>query len=100
LQEHVSFAGAAPSRYRHVSDESGRWLDCYFCPHCGSNLGLKLEAVPGIRSIPAGTFDDPAWLDPTQLRFRHIFTRTRRSWSDLTPLVEVYEHHFRAIETS
>ena len=43
--------------YRHVSDESGRWLDQHFCGRCGSNIGITLEAVPGIRTIAAGTFD-------------------------------------------
>jgi hypothetical protein len=98
LESQVAFSGTAASRYRHISDESGRWLDSFFCPRCGSNLGLTLEAVPGIRSIPAGTFDDPSWLSPARTRFRHVFARTRRTWSELTPLVEVYEQHFRAFQ--
>jgi len=35
----------AVTRYRHVSDESGRWLDQHFCAKCGSNIGFTLEAV-------------------------------------------------------
>ena len=96
LEGNVVFTVGEPSRYRHVSDESGRWLDQHFCARCGSNLGLTLETAPGIRSIPAGTFDDPTWLDPARIRFRHVFTRTRRSFGEVTPLVEVYEQHFRA----
>src|SRR5689334_10729715 len=56
-EENVSFSGIEPTRYRHVSDESGRWLDVSFCPRCGSNVGIALQAVPGIRTIPAGTLD-------------------------------------------
>jgi hypothetical protein len=94
-KERVLLSGIEASRYRHVSDESGRWLEIYFCPRCGTNLGLTLEAVPDIRSVPAGTYDDPAWLRPAQTKFRHVFTRSRRSWSELTSEVEVYERHFR-----
>ncbi|WP_082011940.1 MULTISPECIES: GFA family protein [Rhizobium] len=48
LQEgNIEFSGIEPARYRHLSDESGRWLDDYFCPRCGSNLGLTPQAVAG-----------------------------------------------------
>lgn len=94
-KDRVRLSGSKPSSYRHISDESGRWLEVYFCPRCGSNLGLTLEAVPDIRTLPAGAYDDPAWLSPAQAKFRHVFVRTRRPWSDLTSEVEVYERHFR-----
>lgn len=92
----VSLSGIDPARYRHVSDESGRWLDIHFCPRCGSNLGITLQAVPGIRTVPAGTLDEPGLLDPKQVKFRHVFTRSLRMWGDLTSEVEAYERHFRA----
>ena len=91
----VEFSGTPTTHYRHVSDESGRWLEMEFCPRCGSNLGFTLEAVPGIRTLPAGSFDDSAWIRPDRLKFRHVFVRSRRDWSDLSPLVETYEAHFR-----
>jgi hypothetical protein len=94
-EQNVALSGLAPTSHRHTSDESGRWLEVYFCPRCGSNLGLTLQAVPGIRTLPAGTFDDPAFLDAKQTKVRHVFARTRRQWSDLTSEVEVYEKHFR-----
>jgi hypothetical protein len=94
-KENVLVSGAEPGRYRHVSDESGRWLEVYFCACCGTNLGFTLEAVPDIRTIPAGTYDDPAWLDETRAIFRQVFARTRRSWGLVTDKVEVYERHFR-----
>jgi hypothetical protein len=91
----ISVSGIEPTKYRHVSDESGRWLDSFFCPRCGSNLGIALEAVPGIRTIPAGTLDRPELIDPKQIKFRHVFTRSRRTWSDITADVEAHERHFR-----
>lgn len=83
------------SVYRHHSDESGRWLDQHFCAKCGSNIGFTLEAVPGIRTIAAGTFDDPSWLKEDRLLPRHVFTRTARHWSDIPEGVECFDAYFR-----
>ncbi len=83
------------ARYRHVSDESGRWLDSEFCRKCGSNLGFALEAAPGIRTLPAGAFDDPSWIRADRLKVRHVYLRSRRDWADLSPSVEQHEQHFR-----
>lgn len=91
----VLLTGGEIGRYRHVSDESGRWLDAEFCRRCGSNLGFTLEAAPGIRTLPAGAFDDPTWIRADRYRMRHVYLRSRRTWSDLSPLVEQYERHFR-----
>lgn len=91
----VEITGREIARYRHVSDESGRWLDIEFCSRCGSNLGFTLEAAPGLRALPAGTFDDPSWIDPSRVKFRHVYVRSRRKWPDVSPLVETYEQHFR-----
>jgi len=83
------------TRYRHISDESGRWLDQHFCSKCGSNIGFTLEAVPGIRTIAAGTFDDPSWLHADKYQRRHVFTRTAQDWASIPDDVECYEMHFR-----
>jgi hypothetical protein len=91
----VDMQGSEIGRYRHISDESGRWIDMEFCRRCGSNLGIYLEAAPGIRTIPAGVFDDPSWIRADSLKVRHVYVRSRREWSDLSPLVETYEQHFR-----
>jgi hypothetical protein len=93
--DRVQIIGQDITRYRHISDESGRWLDVEFCRRCGSNLGFTLEAVPGIRTLPAGTFDDTDWIRAERYAFRHVYVRSRRAWSDLSDRVEAYEHHFR-----
>lgn len=91
----IAVQGEEPARYRHHSDESGRWLDVFFCGKCGSNLGFMLEAVPGVRTVPAGTLDEPERLSGSGIQVRHVFARTRRDWGDLRSDVEVYERHFR-----
>lgn len=94
-QSQVEVVGDTIARYRHVSDESGRWLDIEFCNRCGGNLGFTLEAVPGIRTLPAGAFDDAGWISSERQPFRHVFAQSRRDWSDLSSAVEVHEQHFR-----
>jgi len=61
----------------------------------GESLGFTLQAVPGVRTVPAGTLDDPTFLDTGRGKFRHVFARTRREWGKFTSDVEVYEEHFR-----
>ena len=91
----VEVIGSQVARYRHVSDESGRWIESQFCRQCGTNLGFTLEAAPGIRTLPAGAFDDPTWIKADRYKTRHVYLRSRREWSDLSPSVEQYEQHFR-----
>lgn len=83
------------TRYRHISDESGRWLDQHFCNKCGSNIGFTLEAVPGIRTIAVGTFDDPSWLQSEEIQCRHVYTRSAQHWASIPDDVEQFEKHFR-----
>lgn len=94
-EEQVELSGETMARHRHVSDESGRWLDVTFCNRCGTNLGFTLETAPGIRTLPAGAFDDRTWVRADRIKFRHVFARSRQEWADLSPLVEIYEEHFR-----
>ena len=93
--EHVMLAGDTLQKHRHISDESGRWLDQEFCARCGTNIGFTLEAVPGIRAIAAGTFDDPSWINPEKYTFRHVFVRSAQGWSKIPDSVEQHEVHFR-----
>lgn len=94
-EDQVRLTGDTVRKHRHVSDESGRWLEVEFCGTCGGNLGFTLEAVPGIRTLPAGIFDDADWVGPARQEFRHVYTRSRRDWSELSSEVEIYEAHFR-----
>jgi len=74
----VAASGSPATRYRHVSDESGRWLEVEFCPRCGSDLGFTLKAAPGLRAVPAGTFDDSGFIGPEQRTTRQVFNRSQR----------------------
>ena len=92
----VRFEGEHPRAYRHRSDLSGRWIDQDFCPACGSNVGLRLEALPEMRSLSIGDFDDASWIDSAGITVRHVFTRSSLSFSSIPDGVERHELHFRA----
>ena len=91
----IEISGGSPACYRHVSDESGRWLEIEFCGQCGGNLGFTLEAAPEIQTLLVGAFDDLSWITPERQTFWHVFTRSRRDCFDLWSEVEIYEEHFR-----
>jgi hypothetical protein len=92
--DQVEVRGGPRTRYRHVSDESGRWLELEFCPTCGTNIGLTLQWRPGVTIIDAGTFDDPSWIRSDHHRFRHIFLRSARDWSIVPRNAEKYQAHY------
>ena len=93
--EDVTLAGETLNAYRHISDESGRWLDQQFCSRCGTNVGFILEAAPGIQAISAGTFDDPSWIRPDRSKFRYVYLRSARNWSTVPEGAECFQTHFR-----
>lgn len=94
-RDQVAILSGLVSTYRHISDESGRWLDQQFCARCGTTFGLTLEAVPEIQSIAAGTFDDPSWIRPDKYVFRYVYLRSAQTWSKAPDDAEKYEAHFR-----
>jgi hypothetical protein len=93
-QDKVEISGGPLAKYRHHSDESGRWLDLEFCPKCGTTLGFTLEWRPGVRVVDAGTFDDPGWIEAARIPVRYIYLRSARKWSKVPDGAETYEKHF------
>ena len=81
-------------KYRHRSDESGRWLDVEFCPTCGTAIGFTLEWRPGIRAIDSGTFDDPSWIRRDRHQFRYIYLGSAQPWSEVPAGAERFEKHY------
>lgn len=51
------------STYARVG-ESGRWAKFHFCPTCAGNVFYEIEARPGMVSVLAGGFADPAFPEP------------------------------------
>lgn len=91
----VRIHGKSLRSYRHYSDLSGRWIEQDFCSVCGSNIGLRLEACPEIRSLAIGSFDDKSWIANPDVEVRHVFARSQLGLSLIPNDVERYEMHFR-----
>lgn len=47
-----------PRRWSRTGD-SGRMIDCAFCPDCGTRLWHERPAMPAIVTVKAGTLDEP-----------------------------------------
>jgi hypothetical protein len=74
--------------YEYRSDESGRRLKTEFCPTCGTTVtATAVEAAPGARGVPVGTFDQPNWIQPTF----HAWTRSALHWVIFPTDVELVE---------
>jgi len=63
------------TRVFNDSGDSGKAVWRHFCATCGSPLISKIEAMPGMIAVKAGTLDD---------------------WSGLNPGIEVYTDHAAA----
>ena len=57
-------ATSGESRSYTSTGEAGRWGRMHFCPSCGITVFYEIEARPGMITIPAGTFADPAFPGP------------------------------------
>ena len=73
--------------YEYRSDETRRWLRTQFCTKCGTSVTWTAEALPGLRAIAGGSFDDPSWLKVD----RHGWTRSKQPWSLCPPEAEIFE---------
>jgi hypothetical protein len=64
LDEQVAIEGE-PRCWTRITEEGGRWCADYFCAHCGSTAWYRIEARPGMITIPAGNFLDPGFGEPS-----------------------------------
>lgn len=53
------------SQWTRITEEGGRWCTYHFCPTCGSTAWYRIEARPGMVTIPAGNFADPGFGEPS-----------------------------------
>ncbi|MFZ1742978.1 MAG: GFA family protein [Pontixanthobacter sp.] len=67
-----------PKTYQD-SGESGHAVWRQFCGSCGSPLFSKVETVPGLIFIKAGTLHDPSAFPP----LAHIWTKSKQDWVEL-----------------
>ncbi len=61
--------------YRRIA-ESGRWVDNYFCPHCGSSVYSYAEMAPDEICVATGSFADRDFPPPTMA----VWGECRHGW--------------------
>lgn len=72
------------SSYARAGD-SGNVARFGFCPHCGSTVFWRPEALPGIVLVAAGAFADPAFPPPPTVS---VYGQRRHPWVSLPPACE------------
>ncbi|MBN8744642.1 MULTISPECIES: GFA family protein [Thiomonas] len=75
-----------PKSYETTAD-SGNKIWRLFCPSCGSQLFSKLEMLPGMIGLRAGTLDDPSAFHP-KLDF---YTSSAPTWDFMNPQLPKFE---------
>src|SRR4029453_11459379 len=73
----ISIAGER-RLYRQQGD-SGRFVDSFFCPACGTAGLFRAEGLPGTVGVPVGCFADPSFAKPSKL----FWASRRHHWLDL-----------------
>lgn len=100
--QHASGSGSAPIvffpsdqleiagevRYFESLGSSGKSIHRGFCPTCGSQLFGRLDRLPGLMSIRAGTLDDPSGFAPKA----SIHVSQAAPWDPADPSLRSFLH--------
>ena len=68
-------------RYHRVVGSGGKAVERGFCPNCGSQVTAKLERMPDVLGLQAGSLDNPARFKPTI----DLFTDSAQPWDHMQP---------------
>ena len=69
------------------TSESGRRVECVFCPDCGTRLVHLPEHSPAMAIMRPGALDDTSWIRLAG----HIWTRSKQPWFEVPPGSVTYE---------
>ncbi|PRC91982.1 GFA family protein [Solimicrobium silvestre] len=83
-EENVSISGAV--KYYESKADSGNAISRGFCPNCGSQLFARLEIMPKMLGLRAGTLDDPSNFHPKV----NFFTSSASHWDHMNPDLPTY----------
>jgi hypothetical protein len=71
---------------QRASGSAGKAIERGFCPTCGSHVTDKLERLPNILALQAGSLDDPSMYRPMM----DVFTSSAQPWDHMDP--ELQKH--------
>jgi hypothetical protein len=72
---------AGEPRYFVSKGDSGSVIERGFCQHCGAQLFLKLEAIPGLFGVRPGSLDDPSQFRPAM----DFYVSSAQPWDHMDP---------------
>lgn len=81
----VSITGTV--KYYATPGRSGQLVHRGFCPECGSSLFGKVDVIPGMIAIRAGSLDDLSLYQPQS----DIFTCHASTWDAMDPALKKFE---------
>lgn len=61
----TAMTGLAAVKTYHDRGDSGQGVERLFCPDCGSPIVSRVDAMPGLSFVKAGTLDAPECWTPT-----------------------------------
>jgi len=70
-----------PVKFFQSRADSGNTIDRGFCPNCGSQLFTKLQMMPNVLGLRAGTLDAPDNFHPTL----DMYTASAAHWDHMNP---------------
>ena len=76
-------AVAGTPRFFSSKGDSGSEIERGFCQTCGSQLFVKLEALPALFGIRPGSLDEPARFQPTL----DFYVSSAQSWNHMDPAI-------------
>jgi hypothetical protein len=68
-------------KYYTVAADNGAETSRGFCAACGSPVVVRLSSMPDAVAVPAASFDDPSWHEPTM----DFFTSSAQPWDYMNP---------------
>jgi len=77
----LQVSGDTLKSFATVGEEHGTNTNRFFCSNCGSPIVSRVDAMPDLEFVKAGTMDDTSWLEPTI----EFFTRTAQHWEPEVP---------------
>src|SRR6266446_2315289 len=71
-------------RYHRIVGAAGKAVERGFCPTCGSQVIAKLERLPDILGLQAGSLDDPSIYRPLM----DVFISSAQPWDHMDPSIQ------------
>ena len=85
-EDQIEFNGEL-KQFVSTGQETGKAVNRFFCPNCGSPLYSAPEVMSGMLFLKAGTLDDTSWLKPEL----NMWCETAQNWVTMDPDLPVFQ---------